>query len=46
MAGLQAVTRIFYRCMSSVKANPKCFFDVTAGGKQIGRIVMEVSPFN
>merc|ERR1711973_504709 len=33
---------IFCRFMSTVKANPKCFFDVTAGGEHIGRIVMEL----
>ena len=23
-------------------SNPKCFFDITAGGKPLGRIVMEL----
>ena len=36
------VPRLFRRFMSAAMANPKCFFDVTAGGAQVGRIVMEV----
>lgn len=42
MVAKSGVPLLFRRFLSAAMANPKCFFDVTAGGTKVGRIVMEL----
>lgn len=38
--------RTFHRFLITAMAKPKVFFDITIGGKEAGRIIMEVSTWN
>ena len=38
----RVVTAGRLRLLSAMAGNPKCFFDITIGGKPAGRIVMEL----